>query len=432
MRHTRPSWNQLHRLGLTATEHQAGLPYNPHHATHAVQVEGNLDLDRLAMAWQLVQHRHPVLLTGLEQRGPVWRLDPCDPAPLGESRLGGGAAEAARAALAQALRAPFDLSRGPLARLHAVRCGPATTLVGIAVEHVVCDGWSIAVLARDLWTAYQHGELPAAEHTDFPAFVVEQYRTLDSAQGRAELDALASRLHDLGPLPQIRFPGFRDPGRPVDHAAVAATTFEVAPPDYRRLRGLGGELGMSPIGLVNAALLGAAHDLTGEDDLGVVLSVANRSSRALRSTVGWISGKVVVAVRARHHTGTLDYLRDVAAASAFAFDHAHLPIAATLHEMAPELVGVPCPHPWVAFNPMPATVGRHLSAPAVPGLVMTEFAVPAGWYDASVAVSATDHADRVSGRVTFKTDWYDAPAIAAVRDRMVQLLQGWAALGARA
>lgn len=424
-----PSWNHLHRLGLTATDQAACGPYNPHHSTYAVQVTGDLDLDRLALAWQATQLRHRALNGCFDLADRSWEPAATEPAALGVSHLTGDAGpDAAERELGRVLRSPFDLARGPLARMHVAAVPGGPTLVGIAVEHLVCDGWSLAVLAKDLWSYYADtdAQLPPVR-VSFPNFVESQHRYLDSADGRRDLKTWAERLRTIGSLPEIRFPGFTPAPGPVDYSSTSAVGYAIDAETYQGLRNLGGSLGLSPIGLVNAALSGAVHELTGLTDFGVVLSVANRSDRAVRATVGWLSGKVVVPFEVHHAVETAGFLQDYAAASAAAFDYAHLPLAAVIHEVDPHLVGIPCPHPWVAFNPMPFSVNRHLAVPDVPGLELTEFAVGSGWYDASVAVSATDTGDRLVGKLSFKTDWYAAPAIEAVRDHILQLLEQWSA-----
>lgn len=65
-------------------------------------------------------------------------------------------AQAARldALLAADLAAPFDLARGPLWRVRLVRLAADRHVLSIVMHHIVCDGWSLAVFARELEALY--------------------------------------------------------------------------------------------------------------------------------------------------------------------------------------------------------------------------------------------------------------------------------------
>lgn len=59
---------------------------------------------------------------------------------------------------------PFDLARGPLARVRLCRLAPDEHLLVFTAHHLVCDGWSSGVILRDLSASYtaQLANRPAA------------------------------------------------------------------------------------------------------------------------------------------------------------------------------------------------------------------------------------------------------------------------------
>src|SRR5262249_40413344 len=63
-------------------------------------------------------------------------------APLRQERL--------QAVLAEEVETPFDLEHGPLVRARLLRLGPREHWLTLSAHHIVCDGWSMAVLLRDL------------------------------------------------------------------------------------------------------------------------------------------------------------------------------------------------------------------------------------------------------------------------------------------
>ena len=50
---------------------------------------------------------------------------------------------------------PFDLVRGPLARGRLVRLAEAKHVLLITIHHIVSDGWSTGVFARELGQLYR-------------------------------------------------------------------------------------------------------------------------------------------------------------------------------------------------------------------------------------------------------------------------------------
>src|SRR6185295_233673 len=54
----------------------------------------------------------------------------------------------------QEASAPFDLVTGPLVRARLLRLAARDHVVLMVVHHLVCDGWSMGVLLRELGALY--------------------------------------------------------------------------------------------------------------------------------------------------------------------------------------------------------------------------------------------------------------------------------------
>ena len=75
---------------------------------------------------------------------------------------------------ASTLGEPFDLLSGPLLRVHLFSIGPREHLLLLITHHIVCDGWSLGVLAKDLAALYSASigvegteVLPPARFSDY-------------------------------------------------------------------------------------------------------------------------------------------------------------------------------------------------------------------------------------------------------------------------
>ena len=100
--------------------------------------------------------RHDSLRTLFEDRdGVPWQcvLAPHAPAVVAHdfAALAPEAREEALAALiASEIATPFDLAAAPPLHCHHVDLGEAGTLAVIALHHIIADGWSMHLFARDL------------------------------------------------------------------------------------------------------------------------------------------------------------------------------------------------------------------------------------------------------------------------------------------
>jgi amino acid adenylation domain-containing protein len=137
-----------------------------YHMPFAVALDGPLDLPALRRAWSAVVDRQQALRTRFVEVAGVAR---CLIDPPGErfalqlTDLSGMPEPAKQAAELRAAEAaaPFDLAAGPLVRARLVRLAPDRHELLITVHHLVSDGWSVGVLARELaalYTAFRAGQ----------------------------------------------------------------------------------------------------------------------------------------------------------------------------------------------------------------------------------------------------------------------------------
>jgi hypothetical protein len=421
----RPSWKMLHRLGMIRYEQTEHRLVNPDQVMYAVRVDGELDLDRLAHAWDLVQRRHPVLGSSFDLANDEWRTRDVTTSALVVSRLPAEHRDVSSATteLGNALRIPFDLTRGPLARLHAVPADDARTLVGIAVDHIICDGWSAQVLFAELWHLYRdpQGELPPVRIT-FPELVAQEWAWLASEEGKGATQRCAEVLATVGPQPVAPLPGVR--AGTASHERAHRAGFSLSAAEAARLRTVPVMRGLSPTALAHAALAGALHLLTDTEFVGTTLAMANRADRTVHRTQGWLADNVVVVTRAQDEVRKPAFLGTFAAAVAEALDLSSVPLAALIVRMAPEQFGLPSPHPTASVN-SGAAIDRRFPLLAPPGATLTEVPVPDGWGYRSIVVRGAESAAGLDIRVSVKDRWFGPSTADLLALRMQELLTGW-------
>ncbi|MCW5799617.1 MAG: amino acid adenylation domain-containing protein [Nitrospira sp.] len=153
----------FHRLADPAAD--------PYFYQYAYRLQGHLRLDAFERAWQLAVERHAVLRTAFIWEGvarplqvvrrqvrlPIerhdWRGVPEDEQPVRFKSL-----------LEQERAAGLDLLQPPLMRLHLIRKGDQEWMLVNSHHHILLDGWSMAILLRDVLAAYDtlvKGQAPA-------------------------------------------------------------------------------------------------------------------------------------------------------------------------------------------------------------------------------------------------------------------------------
>src|SRR5688500_20293729 len=121
---------------------------------HALVLRGPLSHESMQNALQQVVDRHEALRAGIDANGERQTIARAVPVTLPVSDLSNlappeRAAEIRRIFDQEAMQ-PFDLGCAPLLRARLIREAEDMHRLVITKHHIVCDGWSWAVLLKDL------------------------------------------------------------------------------------------------------------------------------------------------------------------------------------------------------------------------------------------------------------------------------------------
>ncbi|WP_326763634.1 amino acid adenylation domain-containing protein [Streptomyces sp. NBC_01591] len=249
-------------------------------------------------------------------------------------QLGAGAA---REMLREAAGRPFDLAAGPLLRAVAVRVADTEWLLLLTVHHIVSDGWSEGILAREL------GELYGAAVAGRPCTLAPlglQYADFASWQ-REVLDGPA--LAGQSAYWRERLAGVRPLELPTDHRRPAersgrggtvsfSVPADVAGAARRLAAGQGASLFMSLLAVFQ--LLMAKY--SGQDDIAVGSPAAGRNRAETEDLIGFFVNTLVLRTDLSGDpafTELLDRVKDTALG---AYDHQDLPFERLVEELAPD------------------------------------------------------------------------------------------------
>lgn len=185
-----------------------------------LKIDGPLDVDALERAWSRVLRRHESLRTVFLWRGrevPIQRVQPDVELRIRREDLSAMAPADAKTALDRIRQTEretgFDLAEAPLLRCTVVRLAEARWDLLWSCHHLLVDGWSFAVIERDLFALYaaETGGGQASEDLPSSAAPFRDYLDWITRQ-----DGEAARRWWAG-----RLSGFDTPMRLADAAGTA-------------------------------------------------------------------------------------------------------------------------------------------------------------------------------------------------------------------
>jgi len=330
---------------------------------YALGLLGPLDLPALARSVRAVVERHHALWTRFPRRKEGLAaevsaellpaiLPLIDLSALDEGRRGPEAQ-----ALAIELAAPaFDLEQGPLLRIALLRTVPEAHALLLAVHHIVIDGWTLALMTREIAAFYaafaagQPSPLPEAP-LQSADFTVWQRRRV--AEGAFAADLEWWRTHLAGaPAEGLSLP--ERPGAPLGRYTLA-----VAPPVVEALKALAQRQRVTLFVTLLAGLKALLHLHTGATDVVVGTPVVLRGRPEAAGIAGFLLNLLALRTDVSGDPTFADLLSRERDSFLDAFSHREAPLEWLAAELLPGRD--PGDVPWirVMFNMPSGGAGHH-------------------------------------------------------------------------
>ncbi|OZV77366.1 hypothetical protein CA850_23205 [Micromonospora echinospora] len=275
--------------------HQVNPTSTSYHVPFALRLRGDLDVPALERALHALVTRHEALRTRFVDQGGLPRqvVDPT-PAALRLPFVELDDDEVDRWAEAECSR-PFDLEAGPVFRTAMARVAPKDHVLLLVAHHIVTDGWSAAIIGRELSALYtaavtgRDADLPdlPVQPADFAAW---QRRWLAGAELDRQLGYWRDKLAGLTPM---RFP--TDRPRPVQPTGAGTAVTRWLPRDVAdAARAYARTHRVSFLAVLKAALLTVLHRYTGQRDLAVGSLFSGRTHVDIDALAGFFGNTVVL------------------------------------------------------------------------------------------------------------------------------------------
>jgi amino acid adenylation domain-containing protein len=232
----------------------------------------------------------------------------------------------------------FDLKKGPLLRARLLRLGASEHVLLLTLHHIVSDGWSMGVFARELsqlYGTFSKGfaspllELPL----QYADFAIWQRQWLQGDLLDRQLSYWKQQLR--GDLPPLDLPA-DFPGQAVQTDLAGTRSIALSRDLSERLKSLCQQEGVTLFMLLLAAFDTLLFRLTGGEDIVVGSPIAGRNSPETESLIGFFVNTLVLRADLSGDPGFRQLLSRVREITLGAYTHQDLPFEKLVEELNPE------------------------------------------------------------------------------------------------
>jgi amino acid adenylation domain-containing protein len=393
-----------------------------------VQINGRLNVEILERTLSEIIRRHEALRTTFEVESgePVQVINPPYSVVLPLTNLGEltkteQEEEVMRRAKEEA-QTTFDLARGPLLRASLLRLGEQENVVLLSMHHIVCDGWSLGILIKEvaaLYEAYSCGkpspliELPV-QYADYTLW---QREWLQGELLNEQLDYWKRQLG--GDLQMLDLPTDRLLPAERNYSGVAQRVL-LSESLTEHLKKTCREEGVTLYMTLLAVFQTLLHRYTGQDDIQVGSPVANRRCSEIEGLIGCFINTLVMRTNFSDNPSFRQLLARVRETALNAYAHQDIPFEFLVEAIQPErnIHSTPFFQVWFVLQNAPAYT---LTAP---GLVIKQRSASNNLAQFDLTLSVYEIEDVLEGSLTYSTELFDPETIAEMLESFVRLLEG--------
>ena len=386
----------------------------------AIRLKGHLDKEALRRGFQEIIRRHEVLRSRFVKEGARPKLvieddvefqvpeqDLRDP----ETRI--AAPEAVRQIVVEDAASPFVLSEPGLFRVRLLRVDEQEHVLLVNVHHIVFDGWSVAVMLRelrDLYEAFLNGkESPLKEleiqYTDYAAW---QRQLMEAGELDRDLEYWTIQLRDLPVL-----------DTPTDHPRPPLQSFQGTaeewhfPPELSAgLKELSRKQGVTLYMTLLAGFQVLLSKYTGQHDIIVGSVTANRDHPQLRPLIGFFVNTLVMRGDLSGDPQIQEVLRRTRETSLGAFAHQSVAFDRLVEVFEPQRDMSRNP----LFQALIVMQNNPIDSMRLPGLEMSMLPTAAAGAQFDLLLSVEEGEQGLHGFLQYSTDLFE-------RSTIVQMVQ---------
>ena len=414
-----PASSAQQRLWFLDRLLHSGAAYN---VCQAFRLLGPLDCTVLSAALDLVVARHESLRTSFRHVDGELRqiIHPGLTVPLVQVDHSALGAEEFDAALNADGARPFDLTAPPLLRATVFHVGPGAAVLLIVAHHIVVDGWSMALLLRELADGYHalaDGRPPLLPPlpVQYADFTLWEQKLL---QGPDHPDVVfwRTKLQDVVAPLDLPSDRLRTTGRSFRGHLL---TFRIEPALTDRLRALSLDGGGSIFIAALTAYAAVLHRSTGATTILIGAPVANRPLPELEQVVGFFANTVVFRADLRDDPSLRSLMKRIRRDALDVYSHQGTPFDQIVRALGPRHTS--------ERNPLFQVALAHQQQPDVlfslPEIETVPLVVANGTAKFEMLVELQERSADVDCLLEMSDDLFTPAAAARFRDHFLDVLK---------
>ncbi|MEH2398834.1 MAG: amino acid adenylation domain-containing protein [Nostoc sp.] len=394
----------------------ANCAYNE---SQSLRLRGELDVKIFQSAVEELVQRHEALRTTFSTNGNILCIVASRQIEIPIIDLSSLELQEQQEKLASILRQeveqPFDLEHGPLFRAKIVKLQLQEHLAILTAHHIICDGWSWAVLMPDLGKLYsglQQGIVPELEEPDH----LSEYATLQEEEADSP-EAIATEKYWLkqfaDSVPVVDFPSDR-PRPPLRTFNAAREDWHLNSELVANLKQLGTKLGCSFMTTILGGFEVWLHRMTGQNDLVVGIPAAGQAALGQYNLVGHCVNLLPLRSQINGEKSFSDYLQMRRSAVLDAYDHQQFTFGSLVKKLVLPRDSSRIPLVPIIFNVDQALESDQLS---FIDLEVEFFSNPRTFENFELFINATELHGELILECQYNTNLFDADTI---RRRMAE------------
>ncbi|BAY30102.1 amino acid adenylation domain-containing protein [Nostoc carneum NIES-2107] len=322
----------------------------------------------------------------------------------------------------QEVEKPFDLEHGPLFRAQIIKLQPQEHIAILTAHHIICDGWSWAVLMPDLGKLYSgllEGIVPELDESDrLSDYAVLQEEEVDSPEAIATEQYWLEQFADS--VPVLDFPCDR-PRPHIRTFNAAREDWQLNPQLVADLKQLGSKFGCSFMTTILAGFEAWLHRITGQNDLVVGIPAAGQAALGQYNLVGHCVNLLPLRSQINGAQSFSEYLQSRRSTVLDAYDHQQFTFGSLVKKLS-----IPRDSSRIPLVPITFNIDQGLDSDKLPfaELEVEFFSNPRSFENFELFINATELRGQLTLECQYNTNLFDADTIRRRMAEFETLLQG--------
>lgn len=385
-------------------------------------LQGNLQKDLLKEAFRQIVDRHESIRSTFNADGTLLNISSSIDLPWKEiSHLDSNDKTAFLEKYAkEATLHVFDLANGPLVNLLLLHFTDNSYALLVTGHHIVCDGWSLSLIIKDLsilYSALVKKQAPELEPAvSFITYAKDQENYLRSREHQ-EVEKFWLKQYE-GEIPVIEFP--TDKSRPAIRSFYAKRIdVTVPPPIVQQLRQLSRKTNTSFVTIMLSAFESFLYRITGQEDLIVGLPAAGQNVEGYFNLVGHCVNLLPLRSKIKPEQSFSDYIKERKGYLFDAYDHQQFTFGSLLQKLNLHRDPSRIPLVPVVFN---IDIG-FTEGFVFEGCTFDVSTNPRYFENFEIFLNASGSGDKLVLECTFNNDLFDGEMMQLRMEEFIRLMQ---------